>query len=358
MERGFSPIKIMKIYQKHYRLLFIITVVLTLKVFAFADDLAEREVKIDVSPTVQLAGTLTIPNGKAPFPAILLITSAGGQSRNQIVDGVPMFRLISQHLAKNGFAVLRMDERGVGDSSGGSVWDSTTAEKASDMQACVNFLKKLPEIDANKIGLIGHSEGAMVAPMVALNEPAIRFVVLLGSPGIDGGEIWNRQQNEEAKKRTSNATILQSVEIQRRKLIEFIKSGKNDDETFYRIGHNYFAAFGMPESSINRNLIDENFGILRKKWFSFFFAHNPTQILKKLRIPMLFIAGSADEQVPVEQNLNPLVSTLIEGKNQDFSVVVLPKLNHFFLVWENGGKPELSSELLETITNWLKPKFK
>lgn len=323
--------------------------------------LIEKEVKIKVSPHIELAGTLSLPNGKTPFPTILLITSAGGQNRNQVVSGVPMFQIITQHLVKNGFAVLRVDDRGVGGSTGGSVWDSTTAEKASDMQACVNFLKTIPEVDAKRIGLIGHSEGAMVAPMVALKMPEIRFAVLLSSPSVSGEEILNRQQNEEAKKRIKNEAVLKAVEAQRRRMIEFINNGKNDDETFYQIGHDYFVAFGMPKSAITRELISENFGFWRKKWFSFFFANNPSQNLKKLQIPTLLVAGSADEQVSLEQNLSPLISALVEGGNQDFTAVVLPKQNHFFLVSEdvlNPEKPALSPTLLEVMTNWIKLKFK
>lgn len=325
------------------------------------DDFTEREVKITISPTVQLAGTLSLPNGTAPFPTILLITSAGGQNRDQIVEGIPMFQIIAQHLVKNGFAVLRVDDKGVGDSKGSIVWDSTTAEKALDMETCVNFLKTIPEVDAKRIGLIGHSEGAIVAPMVALKMPEINFVVLLGSPGVSGEEVLNRRQNEEAKKRTKDETVLKAVEAQRRKMIEFIKNGKNDDETFYRIGHDYFAAFGMPESAINRELINQNFGFWRKKWFSFFFANNPSQNLKKLQIPTLLIAGSADEQIPLEKNLSSLVSALVEGGNRDFTLVVLPKQNHFFLVSEDTSSPEkpaLSPALLEVMTNWVKMKFK
>lgn len=321
----------------------------------------EKEVKINISPDIELAGTLSLPNGKASFPTIQLITSAGGQNRNQVVSGVPMFQIIAQHLVKNGFAVLRVDDRGVGNSTGGSIWASTIAEKAIDMEACINFLKTLPEIDAKRIGLIGHSEGAIVAPIVALKMPEIRFAVLLGSPGVSGEEIWNRQQNEEAKKRTKNEGVLKTVEAQRLRMIEFIKSGKNDDETFYQIGHDSFAAFGMPESEINRELINQNFGFYRQKWFSFFFANNPSQNLKKLQTPILLVAGSADEQISLEQNLNHLISALVEGGTQDFTAVVLPKQNHFFLVSEdvsNPEKPALSPTLLEVVTNWVKMKFK
>lgn len=356
-------VRINKIYKAFFTLIFFsLGFMLTASAQNSDNSFIEKEVTIKTSASnIELAGTLSLPNSKAPFPAILLITSAGGQNRNQVVSGVPMFQIIAQQLVKNGFAVLRVDDRGIGGSKGSSVWDSTTAEKALDMEDCVKFLKTIPEIDAKRIGLVGHSEGAIVAPMVALKMAEINFVVLLGSPGVSGEEIMNRQQNEEAKKRTKNETVLKAVQAQRRKMIDFIKNGKNDDETFYQIGHDYFVAFGMPESSINRELISQNFGFWRKKWFSFFFANNPSQNLKKLQIPTLIVAGSADEQVSLEQNLNNLVSALIEGGNQEFTAVVLPKQNHFFLISEdvsNPEKPALSPSLLEVMTSWIKMKSK
>jgi pimeloyl-ACP methyl ester carboxylesterase len=320
----------------------------------------DREVKVTSSfPNVELSGTLSVPNGKGPHPAILLITSAGGQTRDQVVSGVPMFKVLAEHLTKEGFAVLRVDDRGVGKSTGPSVWDSTTAEKAVDMQSCITFLKKQPEIDPKRIGLIGHSEGAMTTAMVASNEADLRFAVLLGLPGVTGEEIWNRQQNEAAKHRTKNESVLKALETERRKMIEFIKSGKNDDETYYRLGHDYFAAFRMPESANTRQLTDENFGFLRKKWFSYFFANNPVEHLKKLRVPTLVLLGSADEQVSVAQNLRPIVSALVEAGNTDFTSAVLPKQDHFFIAPENSAdaKPQLSGTLLLVVTEWTKRRW-
>jgi len=201
----------------------------------------------------------------------------------------------------------------------------------------------------------------MVAPMVALQEPDILFVVLLGSPGVSGEEIWNRQQNEGAKQRTNNESVLKALETERRKMIEFIRSGKNDDDTFYRLGHDYFAAFRMPESANTKQLTDENFGFLRKKWFAFFFGYNAAENLKKLRTPTLLIAGSADEQVGLEQNLGPISLAMIESKNTDFAIVILPKQGHFFLVQENASKAAtlvLSPSLLDTVSNWVQRQIK
>ena len=320
---------------------------------------SEKEVRIPTNEAnVTLAGTLSVPAGESqkPRPAIVLITSAGGQTRDQVVSGVPMLKILAARLAESGFVVLRMDDRGTGASTGPSVWDSTTADKALDMLAAVGFLKKLPEVDSRVIGLIGHSEGAMVAPMVAIKDPDVRFVVLLGSPGVSGEEIWNRQQTEEAKTRTKDPSVLAALEAERRRMIAYIKSGNKDDEAFYRLGHDYFAAFRMPESANTRQMTDENFGFLRKKWFTFFFANNPIQNLKKLQIPTLVVAGAADEQVAPEQNLVPIISALIEAKNPDFSVAVIPRQDHFFVVPEdrdNANKPTLSPTLLATVSDWI-----
>lgn len=337
---------------------FLLTFVLNLYARQYSDArFVEKEIKVTSPfPNVELSGTLSLPNGTGQHPAILMITSAGGQTRDQVVSGVPMFKILAEHLTKEGFAVLRVDERGVGKSTGSSAWDSNTENKAIEMQACLNFLRKQQEIDAKRIGLIGHSEGAIVAAMVASKEADIRFAVLLGLPGVNGGEIWNRQQNEAAKQRTNSESILKAIEVERRKLIEFIKTGKNDDETFYKLGHDYFAAFRMPESANTHQVTDENFAFLRKKWFRFFFFNEPVQQLKKLRVPTLVLMGSADEQVSVAQNLNPIVSALIEAGNMDFTTTILPRQDHFFITPEEqeSVKPQLSKRLLRVVTDWTK----
>jgi uncharacterized protein len=321
----------------------------------------EQEVVVETAtPGVRLAGTLTVPRNKGPHPAAILITGNGSHTRDQLISGSPMFRMIAEYLTLHGIAVLRVDDRGAGRSTGPSVDDSTTAELAADTLACFQFLKRRPEIKSDSIGLIGHSEGAMIGPMVAVKEPGVRYLVLLAPPAVPGSEIKIRQMTGNLAGRGAKPEVVRAVEEQLRRLLTFLVSGKNDDETFYQLGHDFVAAHGMAEEKITRHLIDNLVSDFRRKWERFFFGYDPAQALKNLRTPMLAVMGAADTQVSVEQNLRPLVGALVEANNPDFTVSVMPDQDHFFLEFEgrrlakhNFGKMKVSPRLLETITQWI-----
>lgn len=328
---------------------------------------SEVEVRIESdSPGIRLAGTLSVPQGRGPHPSVILIAGNGPHTRDQIISGTPVFRLIADHLTRSGIAVLRYDKRGRGSSTGPeNEDDSTTDEFASDARACFNFLKKRAEIDPDKIGLIGHSEGAMIAPMVANAQSGVRFVILIAPPAVSGRAIWIRQQLDNLKRLGANPEVIPEVEKQMNRLVEFIVNGKNDDETYYQIGHDFVAAHGMPEERITKELIDQLISDTRRRWYKFFFSYNPAEALKRLKVPCLAIAASEDKNVLIEQNLPPMIAALIEAKNPDFTVTVLPDQDHFFLVFEgrrlekhNPGKMEVLPSLLNTMTQWIRDQVK
>ena len=322
---------------------------------------AEAEVTIETSsPAVRLAGTMTVPHSKGPHPAMLLIQGEGPHTRDQVISGSPSFRMIAEHLTRAGIAVLRVDKRGVGKSTGPSVDDSTIADFAADARASVQFLTRRAEIDPNRIGLLGHSEGAIVAPMVASNDARVRFVVLIAPAAVPGGEIWVRQKVANLKRLGADPAVLGPVEAQMRRLVEFVKSGKNDDATYYQIGHDFVAAHGMEENKITHKFIDQLISDLRNKWYAGFFRYDPRDALGKLKTPTLAVFSSADDQVLVEQNVRPLVDALVAARNPDFTVSVLPEEDHFFLTFggrrlekHKTGKMEVSAELLKVITPWV-----
>jgi uncharacterized protein len=230
---------------------------------------ADTDVTIETeSQAVRLAGTLTVPKSMGPHTAMLLIQGEGPHTRDQLISRSPTFRLMADHLARSGVAVLRVDKRGAGQSTGPSVDDSTIVDLAGDARACIDFLRRRPEIDPEKIGLLGHSEGAIVAPMVAANEPRVSFVVLIAPPSVPGGDIWVRQKVANLKRLGADPAVLGPVEKQMRRLVEFVKSGKNDDATYYQIGHDFVAAHGMEEPKITHKLIDQLISDLRNKWYS------------------------------------------------------------------------------------------
>ena len=324
---------------------------------------SEAEVRIEGgSPGILLTGTLTLPEGSGPHPSVILIAGNGPHTRDQMISGTPVFRVIADHLVRKGIAVLRYDKRGMGSSTGPkNEEDSTTEEFAADARACFNFLKKRPEIDPKKIGLIGHSEGAMIAPMVANSESGVCFVVLIAPPAAPCEEIWIKQRLNNLKRLGADPAVLPAVETQLHRLVEFVVSGKNDDETYYRIGHDFVAAHGMPEERITKELIDQLISDWRHRWYRFFFSYKPADALKRLNMPLLAVMASEDTNVLLEQNLPPMIDALVEAKNPDFTVTVLPDQDHFFLVFKgrrlekhNPGKMEVAPALLNTMAQWIR----
>lgn len=327
-----------------------------------ADALVEREVRIETAdPDVVLAGTLTLPSGKGPHAAALLIPGSGAHTRDQVISGTPMFRLIGDHLVRSGIATLRMDKRGVGKSTGPKdIEDCTPADFALDARACLQFLQEDEDIDPDRIGLIGHSEGAMVAPMVAAKEASLRFVVLLAPPAVCGGEIWVMQRLSLAKQDGLDASRAPALEQALKRLVAYGAAGQNDDATYYDIGRQILAAHGMPEAEITRELVDARLSDFRRPWYRFFFAHEPAGALRTLATPTLALMGSADRQVPVAQNLAPLVAALVEARNPDFTVSVVPDQDHFFLTFEGRrveqhryGKMQMNGRMLQVMTDWI-----
>jgi pimeloyl-ACP methyl ester carboxylesterase len=315
-------------------------------------------------PAIRLAGTLTVPGGAGPHPAVLLMTGDGGHTRDQVISGSPMFAMIADHLSRRGLAVLRLDDRGVGASSGPSVEEATLAERAADMAAALAFLRARGEVDARRVGVLGHSAGGLVATLLAARDSTLAFAVLLGTPGIPGDEVWIRQQIEGLRSHGVGADTVAAVEVQLRRVTDFIKEDYTDDEAFYRIGHAFIAAHGVAEAEITDALVDQLLGGLRNEATRFFFAHDPADDLRQTRVPILAVLGAADAQVFPDQNVLPLTRALLDAGNPDFAVALLPDQDHFFLEHEGRrldrhafGEMEVAAELLETVTCWVRGRI-
>ncbi len=328
---------------------------------AGASEIVNRIVRVETAnPSVVLEGTLTLPGDGVRFPAVIMLQGEGPHTRDQEISGSPMFRLLSDHFAKNGMAVLRVDKRGIGGSTGPSEEESSLEDLASDAKACFSFLQEVPEIDRDRIGFLGHSQGALVAPIVALHLPDVRFLVLLSAPAIPGADIWIAQQITNARRLGMEEETILAVSPQLHRVAGFIISDFADDETFYRIGREFLAAHGLPEDQITVQLVDGILGGLRNRWTQSFFAHDPYTILSELDVPVLACFGAQDKQVTTAQNLVPLARALSEGSNPDFAISVIPDQDHFFLEFEGRrldkhefGKMEVADELLEVVTRWI-----
>jgi pimeloyl-ACP methyl ester carboxylesterase len=301
---------------------------------------------------IELAATLTIPSGKGPFPAVLLMAGSGPHDRDETVMGHKPFLVLSDHLTRKGIVVLRADKRGVGD-SGGTYSDAVMADFASDADAGVAFLKTRNEVDAHKVGLVGHSEGAIEAPMSAVHNPDVAFVVMMAGPGVRGDQLLPEQLKliesasgkspEEVEKDLAAERVVLAIlekekddSVRERKLRESLK-GKVPD-----------AQIGMQIKAVD------------SPWFRGLLEYDPAVTLSQIKCPVLVLDGEKDLQVPPEQNLPPIRKALASAGNKNFEVDELPGLNHLFQTAKTGAVSEYSEiketiapAVLEKIASWI-----
>jgi pimeloyl-ACP methyl ester carboxylesterase len=304
------------------------------------------------APGVTLAGTLTLPEGKGPFPAVLLITGSGPQDRDETIFGHKPFFILSDYLTRKGIAVLRVDDRGTGKSTGNFA-SATTADFAADAEAGVAFLNRRPEINPKRIGLIGHSEGGLIAPMIAARTPDVSFLVLMAGSGVPGDEVLSEQARMLIAASGATAEQLTAASARQHDLLELFKSEK-DPASFER---------KLRESMQGRMSEAElNLAIAQTKgpWFRYFVEYDPATALRKTTVPVLALNGSKDLQVSSTQNLPAIRKALEAAHNKDFQTVELAGLNHLFQTAQNGlpleyGKLEetISPVALDKIASWL-----
>lgn len=322
------------------------------------------------SDKIFLAGTLTFPKEGKKFPAAVLISGSGPQNRDEELLGHKPFLVLSDHLTRNGYAVLRFDDRGVGESEG-DFKSATTEDFAKDVLAAVEYLKTRNEIDHSRIGLIGHSEGGIIAPMAAIQNDKIAFIVLLAGTGLPGEEILYLQSRliEEASG-TPEEDIKRSLEFSSviydaiKKSGDFVVAEKRIKEYFWReymeMSDEDKQKIGDPEAFLNIQL-----RVTLTPWFKFFLTYDPAPALEKVKCPVLAIIGEKDLQVPPKENLPAIEEALKRGGNQNYTVKELPGLNHLFQTAETGSPIEyakieetMAPLALDTITNWLKEHIK
>ena len=289
-----------------------------------------------------LAGTLTIPPGKGPFPAVLLIVGSGPHDRDETVFGHKPFLVLSDYLTRKGIVVLRADKRGIGKSTG-DLANATTADFASDAEAAVAYLKSRPEADPRKIGLIGHSEGGVVAPMVAASDPGVAFVVMMAGDGVPGDQLIVEQTRLLAEAAGASKEKAAENAGQEREVLALVESEK-DAAALDKKLREKLAADGMPEAQIGPSI-----RALTSPWFRYLLTYDPATALRKVACPVLAINGSLDLQVPPAQNLPAIRKALEDGGNKHYEVDELPGLNHLFQTAKTGSPSEYG-EIEETIS--------
>jgi uncharacterized protein len=300
---------------------------------------------------VVLAGTLTEPRSGGPFPTVLLISGAGPQDRDETISGRKPFLVLADYLTRRGIAVLRVDDRGTAQSTG-NFDTSNTQDFASDAEAGMRYLLTRSDIDAKHVGLIGHGEGAIVAPMVAVKMPQISFLVLLAATAVPGEQVLLEQTYQAEAAAGIPDEQLEADERIGKVLYKLVRAGKSETD----LREALFSAPSSYQPFLER--WKRQLHHLETPWLRFFLAYDPAPALEKVKCPVLALDGAEDTDVVPDQNVPVLKAALKRGHNRDVTVRVLPDLNYMFESVKTGAEaksaPETMSPLaLNLIGSWI-----
>src|SRR5262245_4205729 len=322
---------------------------------------AVEEVAYTSMPSgVKLACTLTTPKTGAPLPGGGLAPGSGPEDRDETVFGHRPFLVLSDHLTRKGIAVLRCDDRGVGGSTAGPA-GATSDSFADDALAGVAYLKTRKDIDPTRIGLCGHSEGGIVAPLAAVRSKDVAFIVMLAGPGVPGSDIILAQTALIMKAEGATDADVKRVTTTSAKVFAAIKEEK-DPAAAQALVRKVLAE--SPEG-LTQEMIDERARTLLSPWYRYFLTYDPRPTLEKVGVPVLAINGERDLQVPAAENTSAIRSALDAGGNKDHTVVILPGLNHLFQEAKTGSPTEYASieqtfapSALTAISDWIVARAK
>jgi pimeloyl-ACP methyl ester carboxylesterase len=314
---------------------------------------------------ITLAGTLTLPKKEGNFPAVILISGSGPQNRDEELLGHKPFLVLADHLTKNGIAVLRYDDRGTG-SSQGSFTKATTQDFATDTEAALAYLKTRKEINKNKIGLAGHSEGGTIAPIVAVGHPDVAFIVLLAGTAIPGDELMLLQNYLLGKANGMPDDELKKLGAINKKIYDAIKLETDAkalkpklQDIFEKDLKPLFISKGVPQAQVTQ-YINVQISELISPWYSNFIRYNPQPVLEKVKCPILALNGEKDLQVAPVANLDAIKRATEKSGNKKVLTKQLPGLNHLFQESTTGSPSEyqeieqtFSPAALNEISTWI-----
>ena len=319
----------------------------------------DEEVTVSSVDGVTLAATLTIPDGDGPFPAVVLVSGSGPQNRDEEILGHRPFRVLADHLARRGIAVLRYDDRGVAGSTG-DFGSATTADFALDAQSAAEYLDARPEVTS--VGIVGHSEGGIIAPVAARATRAVDFAVLLAGPGVSGREVLAYQL---ARDVDASAASPDAVAAYRRALAALLDELPRGDAATAAsraaAAYRREMAGVRPDdlAALGETSADELAGGLAGPWERYFVGYDPAPALRALHVPVLAVFAARDQQVRAQDNVPAAVAALA-GAPAGSSVVVLPGLNHLFQPTETGSPVEYGTlqtsfdpAMMELVADWI-----
>jgi pimeloyl-ACP methyl ester carboxylesterase len=326
---------------------------------------AEEVIYENKEAGIKIAGTLTTPKEGGPFPAVLLITGSGPQDRNEEIMGHKPFLLWADYLTRRGIAVLRVDDRGVGGTTG-KPGESTIEDHAGDALAGVVYLKSRSDIDPKQIGLMGHSEGGLVAPAAAVKSGDVSFIVLLAGTGVVGEEILYSQGKLIAKVAGASDEAAAKNEEMQRKIFTIVKETADPAAAALK-----FAALAVEiKASLTeeqKKALDASAGLIEAQtkmvltpWFRHFLTYDPKSVLEEVKCPVLAICGEKDLQVDPKLNLPAIEAALKAAGNKDYTVKEIPGVNHLLQSSKTGAISEyqqieetINPAALEIVSEWI-----
>lgn len=311
----------------------------------------------NLSAKLQLAGTLTVPAGQGPFPALVLLSDAGSHDRNGTVGDFAPLGQLADYLTRRGVAVLRFDDRGTGKSTGAPL--ATTAELVGDAQAAMNFLRTRPEIDLQHLGLLGHGEGGNVALLAATGALPPAFVVGLAPYGLTGAEIAVQQQEATLKSlQTAPAQVDAAVKRQQ-SMFEIIRQTPDNGQAQAIVAN----MLRQSNPSLDEATAQTSAAEMVSDRYRYYLSFNPTEELPKITCPVLLLYGSDDSVLNPDNNLAPLTRSL--KANKTVTARKLAGVNHLFEADPSQwpivvGKqvPTLSSTAQDVVHTWVMEQAK
>lgn len=306
---------------------------------------------------ISMAGTLTLPPGQGPFPAAILLSGSGPHDRDESLVGHRPFLVLADHLTRKGIAVLRFDKRGIGKSTGDYA-NATTEDFAGDAEAALAYLKTRKEVDAKKIGLIGHSEGGMIAPLVAAHSGDAAWIVLLAVPGLNGEDTLLLQSELILKTAGVNEGQIAKTREFNKQTYALVRQEKDPAALQAKLS-DLVQSSGM-SASLPPAALQSQVRLIASPWFRFFLDYDPLPALQKTMCPVLALNGEKDLQVAPKENLAKIQKALQDGGNKDFQTTELPGLNHLFQHCPTGSPTEyggiqetMAPDALNAVSDWV-----
>jgi uncharacterized protein len=305
---------------------------------------------------IALSGTLTVPAGTGPFPGALLISGSGPQNRDETIAGHSPFLVLADYLTRKGIAVLRYDKRGIGKSTGDFA-AATTQEFSADAEAALAFFKTRKEVAPTQIGIIGHSEGALIAPILA-GKGGAAWIVLLAGPGQTGEKTMLGQSQAIASAAgMPEAQVIQSLAFDRR-AYAMVREEKDSAVVEKKLDAMVISS-GIAEGSVPAS-VQAQIHMLSSPWFRYFLDYDPLPALQNVKCPVLALNGDRDLQVISKDNLPLIQKALDDSGNKDATTKEMPELNHLFQHAQSGTPAEygaiqetISPEVLQLIADWI-----